>query len=84
MACGNATLAELYGKVLESLFQSQDFEELLSARSNRAAVSEIIRNASEAHKAIAQGIADRDWAFVTEAAERHLDQVEDQMISKMV
>jgi hypothetical protein len=27
-ACGNATLAELYGKVMESLFASADFDEL--------------------------------------------------------
>lgn len=83
-ACGNATLAELYGKVLESLFASREFDELLEARSNRRAVREIIRAATYAHQAMAQAIVDRDWAAVVEAAERHLDQVEDQMISKMV
>lgn len=83
-ACGNATLAELYGKVLESLFASREFDELLEAPSNRRAVREIIRAATYAHQAMAQAIVDRDWAAVVEAAERHLDQVEDQMISKMV
>jgi GntR family transcriptional repressor for pyruvate dehydrogenase complex len=84
VACGNATLAEVYGKILASLFQSTEFDELLGARSNRGVVREIIRNASEAHRAIARGIADADWSVVVAAAEKHLDQVEDQMISKLV
>jgi GntR family transcriptional repressor for pyruvate dehydrogenase complex len=83
-ASGNATLAELYAKVMESLFASQDFDELLSARSNRRAVREVIRTASSAHRRIATAITDGDWAEVVAAAEQHLDQVEDQMISKMV
>jgi DNA-binding FadR family transcriptional regulator len=83
-ACGNATLAELYGKVLESLFQSQEFDELLRARSNRKGVREIIRSATDAHRAIARGIAEGSWSDVIDAAEHHLDQVEDQMISKLV
>jgi GntR family transcriptional repressor for pyruvate dehydrogenase complex len=84
VACGNATLAEVYGKILASLFQSTEFDELLGARSNRGVVREIIRNASEAHRAIARGITEADWSVVVEAAEKHLDQVEDQMISKLV
>lgn len=83
-ACGNATLAEVYGKVLASLFQSKEFDELLAAKSNRNAVREIIRTATEAHRAIAQAIADCEWSAAVESAERHLDDVEDQMISKMV
>ena len=56
-----------------------------SARqSNRRVVREIIRSASEAHRAIAEGIANGEWSAVVGAAEHHLDQVEDQMISKMV
>jgi GntR family transcriptional regulator, transcriptional repressor for pyruvate dehydrogenase complex len=83
-ACGNQTLAELYEKVLESLFASREFDELLSAGSNRRAVREIIRTATVSHQAIAHAIASGDSLVVVDAAERHLDQVEDQMISKMV
>lgn len=83
-ACGNATLAELYGKVLASLFQSREFDELLGARTNRRVVREIIRSATEAHHAIADGIASGKWSAVVDAAEHHLDQVEDQMISKLM
>jgi len=83
-ACGNRTLAEVYGKILDSLFESREFDELLGARSNRKAVREIIRNASDAHRAIARAISAGEWAQTIEAAERHLDQVEDQMISRMI
>jgi GntR family transcriptional repressor for pyruvate dehydrogenase complex len=83
-ACGNKTLAEVYGKVLDSLFESREFDELLGARSNRKVVREIIRNASDAHRAIARAISAGEWSETIEAAERHLDQVEDQMISRMV
>jgi DNA-binding FadR family transcriptional regulator len=83
-ACGNEVLAELYNKVLDTLFHSGEFDELLNAKANRAAVREIIRGACKGHRAIARGIADGDWSIAVEAAERHLDDVEDQMISRMV
>jgi len=82
-ACGNATLAELYGKVMESLFASTEFDELLSATTNRRVVRDVIRTSSAAHKRIAAAIADGDWSEVEASAEGHLEQVEDQMISKM-
>lgn len=81
--CGNATLAELYGKVLESLFQSTELDELLTARSNRKVVREVIQKSAAAHQAIARAIAEGDWSAVAEEAEHHLDQVENQMISRM-
>lgn len=83
-ACGNATLAELYGKVMESLFRSREFDLLLTARPNRVAVREVIRDATAMHGRIANAIAAGDWATAVECAESHLDQVENQMISKMV
>lgn len=83
-ACGNATLAEVHGKVMESLFRSQEFDTLLDAQPNRVAVREIIRDATGMHRRIADAIAEGDWATAVECAESHLDQVENQMISKMV
>jgi DNA-binding FadR family transcriptional regulator len=82
-ACGNATLAELYGKVMESLFASADFDELLSARTNRRVVRDVIRSSIAAHRRIAAAIAAGEWAEVMVVAEGHLEQVEDQMISRM-
>ena len=83
-ASGNAVLVELYNKVLDTLFHSGEFDELLNAEENEAAVRDLIRDACEGHRAIAQRIAEGDAAGAVEAAERHLDDVEDQMISRMV
>lgn len=83
-ACGNEVLTELYNKVLDTLFHSGEFDELLNADENRAAVREIIRGAAVAHRAIAEGIAAGSWSRATAAAEHHLSDVEDQMISRMV
>jgi DNA-binding FadR family transcriptional regulator len=83
-ACGNPALAELYAKVLESLFESTDFEQMLWADSNRRAVREVIRGAVKAHQEIARAIASEDGDAVQAAAEHHLAQVEDQMVSRMV
>jgi DNA-binding FadR family transcriptional regulator len=83
-ACGNEVLAELYNKVLDTLFHSGEFDELLNAEENRAAVREIIRGAGKAHRAIAEGIAVGDCSSAMDAAEQHLNDVEDQMISRMV
>jgi DNA-binding GntR family transcriptional regulator len=57
---------------------------LLTAGPNRVAVREVIRDATAMHKRIAAAIAAGDFATAAECAEAHLDQVEDQMISKMV
>ncbi len=83
-ACGNEVLAELHHKVLDTLFHSGDFDELLNAAENRAAVREVIQGACHAHRAIARAIAEGDATRAVEAAERHLEDVEDQMISRMV
>jgi DNA-binding FadR family transcriptional regulator len=82
-ACGNEVLAELHTKVLDTLFHSGEFDELLNADKNRKAVRDVIRDACKGHRAIAQGIADGDGTAAVTAAEHHLDAVEDQMISKM-
>jgi GntR family transcriptional repressor for pyruvate dehydrogenase complex len=83
-ACGNEILSELYLKVLDTLFHSGEFDELLNADENRSAVRDLIHDACDAHRAIAKGIADADQTMAVEAAERHLADVEDQMISRMV
>jgi DNA-binding FadR family transcriptional regulator len=83
-ACGNEVLAELHSKVLDTLFHSGEFDELLNADKNTRAVRDLIRDACKGHRAIAHSIADGDLTEAVTAAERHLDAVEDQMISKMV
>jgi GntR family transcriptional repressor for pyruvate dehydrogenase complex len=82
-ACGNPALAELYGKVLETLFRSTDFDSLLSASQNESVVRRVIRDASRAPKDIATSIRAGDIDGVRKAAEKHLEQVEALMVAQM-
>lgn len=83
-ASGNETLLELYGKVLDSLFGSAEFDQLLTARTNRDVVHDVIRTAATMHRRIAKAIAKGDWSDAIATAELHLDHVEDQMMARMV
>ena len=80
-ACGNALLADLYGKVLDRLFRSVEVDELLGSEVNAGAVTGIVRDAVDAHRTIGRAIEDGDAAAVAAAAERHLAQVEEQMVA---
>jgi len=82
-ACGNPPLAELYGKVLDALFKSTDFDSLLSASENKTVVRRVIRDATKAHRDIASSLCTGDVEAVRKAAEQHLNQVEALMISQM-
>lgn len=82
-ASRNPALAELYSKVLETLFKSTDFDSLLTASQNEAVVRQVIRDAADAHQAIARHLAVADVEAVGKAVEDHLNQVETLMISQM-
>jgi GntR family transcriptional regulator, transcriptional repressor for pyruvate dehydrogenase complex len=82
-ACGNALLADLYGKVLDRLFRSEEFEELLGSEANRDVVADVVRDAVIAHQTIGRAIQTGDGDSVARAAERHLAQVEEQMVARM-
>jgi GntR family transcriptional repressor for pyruvate dehydrogenase complex len=82
-ACGNPLLVELYGKVLGSLFRSDDFESLLSADENRAEVERIVNRSARHHAQIARAVADGDAVAAVEAGTRHLDAVERGMIDRL-
>jgi GntR family transcriptional repressor for pyruvate dehydrogenase complex len=82
-ACGNELLAELYGKVLASLFRSEEFDALLGAKSNQTTVRMIIATSTVAHQTIAEAVGLGDPAAAGEAVRHHLEQVESDMISRM-
>jgi len=82
--CGNETLAELYGKVLEAQFSSYELESLLEASTNRRVVEKVIRESAEMHRKIATALAAGDAQAAVSAAEGHLAQVERQIIARMV
>jgi len=83
-ACGNPLLVELYGKVLGTLFRSEDFSSLLSADANQAEVERIVNRSVRHHAMIAKAIARRDPAAAAQAGTRHLDAVERGMIDRLV
>jgi DNA-binding FadR family transcriptional regulator len=82
-ACGNSALQELYGKVLDAVFASEEFRGLLAAQGNADAVRDVIRESAQAHRSIADAIAARDIEQAAMAAERHLTQVEHSMTDLM-
>jgi GntR family transcriptional repressor for pyruvate dehydrogenase complex len=82
-SCGNPLLIELYGKVLDELFRSGEFDELLGAERNRSEVAQIIADSSSAHRAIAEAFASCDASIVRSVTENHLDQVEHSMVDDL-
>jgi GntR family transcriptional regulator, transcriptional repressor for pyruvate dehydrogenase complex len=82
-ACHNPALAELYGKVLDALFRSTDFDSLLTASQNEKVVRRVIEDATEAHGEIARHLCAADVEAVGKAVENHLNQVETLMIAQM-
>lgn len=81
--CSNPLMAELYGKVLDALFESPSFDSLLRDARNRTEVRRIIGESSRAHAAIAAAIAAGDAAASGAAVRSHLDEVEARMLARL-
>ena len=82
-ACGNPLLIELYGKVLDQLFRSHDFDALLSDEHNRPEVERIVERAIADHRRIATAFADGDAGAMAAAATRHIDSIEHSMVDDL-
>jgi GntR family transcriptional repressor for pyruvate dehydrogenase complex len=82
--CGNPTLQELYGKVLDGIFASDEFHTLLDSSTNAQAVREVIADACVAHRRIAESIRRGDEDAAAKTAESHLNEVEHSMIARMI
>jgi len=83
-ACANNLLAEVYFKVLDALFSSDEFSELLHATSNRDEVALIVEQAVRQHRAIADAIREGDPVQVVAVVEDHLGDIERRMIERLV
>jgi DNA-binding FadR family transcriptional regulator len=83
-ACGNETLAELYGKVLEAQFNSSALDSLLDSSSNVWLVKQVIFDSAKSYNEIADAIFDGSDDRAIAAVERHLGQVEQQLIARVV
>ena len=81
--CGNPLLIELYGKVLDQLFRSSEFETLLSSERNSTVVKRIVADAIDGHRAIVDALVHNDPVAMECAAGGHLDTIEHSMIDEL-
>jgi GntR family transcriptional repressor for pyruvate dehydrogenase complex len=82
-ACGNPILHEVHAKALAALFGSGEFTSLLYAEVNRSEVADIIRSATDAHRAIATALVRNDAAVVVKCVESHLNDIERRMLERL-
>lgn len=83
-ACGNPLLIELYGKVLDQLFRSHEFEGLLGDEVNRSSVRKIIAESCAAHRQISAAVVAGDVVAIEAATAGHLESVEHTMVDDLV
>lgn len=81
--CGNPLLIELYGKVLDQLFRSHDFDALLSDEHNRPEVERIVERAIADHRSIAAAFAEGDAVAMAQATTHHIDGIEHSMVDDL-
>jgi GntR family transcriptional repressor for pyruvate dehydrogenase complex len=82
-ACGNPLLIELYGKVLDQLFRSSEFESLLSDERHSDTVEKIVADAIEGHVLIADAFAHADAPAMEQAVRSHLSTIERAMVDEL-
>jgi len=83
-ACGNETLAELYGKVLGAQFNSSAHDSLMDSSSNVWLVKQVIFDSAKSYNDIADAIFAGNADRAIAAVERHLAQVEQQLVARVV
>ena len=83
-ACANPLLVEMYGKVLDALFRSGEFESLLYDEANRDRVDQLIARSIDEHHAIAKAFVDGASVDVVGASETHLTSVEHRMVDDLI
>lgn len=81
--CGNPLLIELYGKVLDELFRSSEFDLLPRWEANRAEVQQIVDSACEHHRAIGLAFASGDPEEVRRQSAYHLASVEHSIVAEL-
>src|SRR5262249_47409090 len=83
-ASHNALLAEVYGKVLAALFESEEWESMLTSERNTDAVRVIIHHSCRQHRQIADAIANGEAVSALEAVSSHLETVENEIVNQVV
>lgn len=83
-ASHNALLAEVYGNVLAALFESEEWESMLTSERNLDAVRGIIEESCRQHRQIARAIADGEPVGALDAVAGHLETVETRIVDQVV
>jgi DNA-binding FadR family transcriptional regulator len=81
-ASHNTLLAEVYGKVLSALFDSEEWASMLSAATT-SALREIIVSSGLEHREIAACVSNGDAVAALESMAQHLDTVESKIASQL-
>jgi GntR family transcriptional repressor for pyruvate dehydrogenase complex len=82
-ASHNSLLAEVYGKVLARLFESQQFSAVLASSERAGAIGTIIASSGKEHRRIANSVKEGSSSKGVKAAEAHLYTVERSIISHL-
>jgi GntR family transcriptional repressor for pyruvate dehydrogenase complex len=80
----NGMLLEVYGKVLDTLFRSEEFSSLLGDTANYQTVRRIVHESGQMHSEIAAALEKRDSDEAVKALQGHLSGVENLMVQEMV
>lgn len=82
--CGNPLLIELYGKVLDRLFRSDEFASLLADDLNQLEVRQIVATSVAAHERLAVAFQAADPEAMSLAAKEHVSTVEHRMVADLI
>jgi DNA-binding FadR family transcriptional regulator len=81
-SAGNDLLAGLHNKVLDALFNSPKFEDLMSEDLTLDEELNIVKSSARSHKAIAKAVLNADPNAAANAARQHLDDVERRLLER--
>ncbi len=81
--CGNPLLIELYGKVLDQLFRSHDFDAILSDEQNRPEVRKLVVDAIAGHRSIVGAFVAANGEQMAVAVTAHLATVEHSIVDDL-
>ncbi len=83
-ASHNSLLAEVYGKVLDALFESEEWTRLLYERVDPKTVRGIIVSSAAEHRHISDAVKDADPLAALSSMAAHLDTVESRLVAQLV
>ncbi len=83
-ACGNPLLTELYGKVLDQLYRSEEFDAVLVDGENRADIQELVTKSGATHEAIALAYSTGDLEEMRRCTRDHVGTLVQTMVNDLL